>query len=60
MKLRLCPFCGGKIIFKKFRNWFFIYRFTCPKCGMTKETITNEENKEEESKAILSWNKRVK
>ena len=53
MKLKHCPFCGGKAGILDFSSFMEQYTIGCTHCGVHFVTLTKD-------KAIEVWNRRVR
>jgi len=51
-ELKKCPFCGGKAMLIRAREWYGYYSVGCSKCGI--ETNLHDTPAE----AIAAWNRR--
>lgn len=57
IKLKPCPFCGGKAVFKDIDSSCSYVR--CEKCGATGKTVKISKKYSSDEKAIEAWNGRV-
>jgi Lar family restriction alleviation protein len=55
LKLKLCPFCGGKAEVDTFDDWGLGYSVQCTICNALMLT-----NGDQHSEAIKEWNRRYK